>query len=127
MTFGELCDSLLREHDVDESRLEDDMRTFFRGLEQGLVRLHDRVRLEGGALGAGDARLIDARPYTRASGSRCDKTGSERVYPGEDRLWSLSVRRAPPTWAVGVASHAVPRATCSTQSLALQWLCSTRI
>ena len=40
MTFGELCDSLLREYDVDESRLEDDMRTFLRALsEQGLIEI----------------------------------------------------------------------------------------
>jgi hypothetical protein len=39
-TFGELCDSLIQDYDVDASRLEADMRSFLRELvEQGLIEI----------------------------------------------------------------------------------------
>ncbi len=40
VTFGELCDSLMRTYDVDECRVEADMRTFLRELaDQGLIEI----------------------------------------------------------------------------------------
>ena len=39
-TFGELCDSLIRDYDVEPSRLEADVRSFLRELaEQGLIEI----------------------------------------------------------------------------------------
>ena len=39
-TFGELCDSLIQDYDVEASRLEADMGSFLRELaEQGLIEI----------------------------------------------------------------------------------------
>jgi hypothetical protein len=39
-TFGELCDSLIQDYDVEASRLEADMRSFLRDLaEHGLIEI----------------------------------------------------------------------------------------
>lgn len=39
-TFGELCDGLIEEYDVEKSRLEADLRSFLRELaDQGLIEI----------------------------------------------------------------------------------------
>lgn len=79
-----------------------------------------------GALGAGDARLIGRALFTlaRVRVSLWTRPWQRVCVPRRRPLRVVAarpdVRRL--TWAVRVASHVVPRATCLTQSLALQWL-----